>query len=333
MEGREAFRDLLWACASEDDGVFDGDGRIKNLGEYFEGIQEWLDENGPVHEGRRLYGFVREVPDFSFMAGNFGLAASVPEALREWLRVPEAFTESPLPPFRWTDGVFGIVATNTGIAMGAVDGIERIETFDSQVFTNAFDMDNDAKAYEFSARTWFYAYGKPAEALRIRLEPAPAAGGGCFTWPEEDEEADWLFSKAGAPCLRGEIDGSGQVYVVVRPDGPDEEAMSAHIRFLEDVMAAAEARGFTVDRRIWRPNSPTARGASQIDCYRTEETSPWILLGIRVSYEGQLRIDLPSSVPPRPTLPAPIRVDNGYFDSYADALAEIECLLDGYQNR
>ena len=109
--------------------------------------------------------------------------------------------------------------------------------------------------------------------------------------------------------------------------------MSAHIRFLEDVMAAAEARGFTVDRRIWRPDSPTARGASQIDCYRIEETSPWIRLGIRVSYEGQLHTDLPSSVPPPTAPPAPIRVDSGYFASYADALAEIECLLDGYQNR
>ena len=110
-EARNAFRELLRACAMKDERVFAGDGRIRNLGGHFARIRRWLNEHDSTDESRRFYGLIREAPDYGFMAGDFKLAESVPETMREWILAPEAYSRNPLPSFRWTDWGLGVVST------------------------------------------------------------------------------------------------------------------------------------------------------------------------------------------------------------------------------
>ena len=58
----------------------------------------------------------------------------------------------PLPDFKWTDWCLGVVSERGSLALGGIMDEERIELFDAQVYTKAFDMSDPEGDYELSIR-------------------------------------------------------------------------------------------------------------------------------------------------------------------------------------
>lgn len=206
-EARGAFRALVRECALGEGATFDGDGEVRRLRRYFGRVEERVGRarRDPAFaeslESRRIMG----TPDAARMAGDYEAALAVPDALRAWLLDMGSYDENPMGTFKWTDWSIGIVSEPGSFALGFLNETSRIEWYDAQIFTDAFDMSDADRAYELSIRPHFDAYDNDARSLRVRLVPGKPDGRGRFPWPEDDGVA-WPFPEGAAPCLGGAFD-------------------------------------------------------------------------------------------------------------------------------
>lgn len=311
---RYAFRGILAGFAETESTIFDAQGNIRELRDHIERHRRRYDEFGPAIVERNVWKMSKGAPDFShrLMAGDFDAARMVPAMLRAWLQDMGAFKRNPLPTFKWTDWTFGIVSTPEVLALGCTCGVERIEMYDSQVYTNAFDMSDPDGDYEFSVRDFFDVYDEePARSLRLRLAKGPARKGGHFTWPEEDPDDNYLFDDGPSPCLQGMIDDSDSLYVVVHPEEGigESELLVEYGRFVDNVLENAEKRGFIVGARR-RSSAGQGLVSDRADLYHAEGDGAWSCMRFTASLEPR----------PHGREESQVRIGTTHFAGYGDAL-------------
>lgn len=320
-EAREAFRRVARECATSRSNVFDGDGNIRSLQELFDALSENLEEQRRNPQPNHSLGnmILRAAPEVAIMAGDFESARAMPSALRSWLLDMGAYDRNPLPEFKWTDWGYGIVSKPGSLAMGSLSDIDRIESYDAQIYADAFDMSEPDRAYEFSVRAYFDCYDMDAGSLRIRLCPGKPDDPGRFIWPEEREFWPYCSCMPAAPCLEGEIDGSCWISVGARPKASFGKAERAQLYegyelFFDGIAELAKERGLAVDKdtrkTVFR----------NICCYRAGEDGPWFVMRIQARFDDDSR----------GSEDAPIWVEGECFEGYADALEEVGWLIDEY---
>lgn len=319
-EAREAFRALARECATAKGNTFDGDGNVRGLQELFDAIEENRREQMRDPKPNHMLGamILRGAPEAAIMAGDYEAARGVPAALRAWLLDMGAYDTNPLPEFRWTNWCEAVVSKPGSLAMGTLCDIDRIETYDAQIYVDAFDMSDPDRPYEFSVRPYFDVYDDEACSLRICLAPGEPDAPGRFVWPEEQQY--WpAVELSASPCLEGLIDGNFHIGVGARPRASATAEERSRIAggydgFLEGIAALARERGLAVDV------DARAIRVTDIHCYKATGDGPWFEIRIQAHFGGG----------PREREDPPVEVGIVRFEDYGEALSEVGWLLDEY---
>lgn len=253
-------REMVRMFATCPSNVFDGEGGIHGLSRFFDRIQEWLDDHGPINEHRKIYSIGCKTPDFSYMGGDYNQARNVPDWLKDLL-LEQTVPSGGFPQFRWTDWMAAIDSKADSLKVLYAAPTPPLDGYNPNIEVRGFAESDPEIERVLHIYNELGQDPKFVGSLDVRL------------WKTTEDDLDDDLERLADQLDAGYENGVGfgpsrKIPGIVVCDGvrietngrfiPDdianEEQIACYKRFVEHVVDMAENKGFLVDRRYWVPD-------------------------------------------------------------------------------